>query len=374
MLPDEYWWALDFGRGEPIGPEKLAGAITSGESLPATVSISACDAANHSNILAPKKSFAQELHRKGVPVVVASQLPLQKWGSVVLTRSFYARLFRGGDVRWALHAARSALYEDRETEHDWLSMVAYVQLPEGYSDLLLETALQAELGMLETASRWAGVLEGMEDPAPALVQRTESALKKRIQSLQQHRERMKSVELKPSVQQEMIGLLASAYKRLAQFRFGHGVLDQSIELLEKSRDHYRDAYSRNFTQHWTGVQWLSLDAVLKGAIERPFYWEEFRDAARAELAKSDSEFWACGTIAELCLLAPLAGEESQLEEGIEVLELMKKRVPPGVRFPIESTRRQLRRYTTWWTRANGFFSDREEDLREDAGRLLSVLS
>ncbi len=373
LLPQEYWWALDLGGGEPIGPEELAQAVTGGADLPAIVTIAACDAGSQTNLLAPEKSFAQELHRKGVAVVVASQLPLQKWTSVVLTRSFYAHLHLGGDVRWSLHAARTALYEDPKTEHDWLSMVAYVQLPERYSDLRLETTLQAEIGMLETASRWAGALERIGNPDPSLVQRTENALQKRIQSLQRLRERHRTVELKPSVQEQMIGLLASAHKRLAQFLFDRGALEESIDILRKSRDHYRDAYRGNFTQHWTGVQWLSLEAVLNGIIERPFYWEEFRNVAKAELEERESEFWACGTVAELCLLAPLAGKGSKIEEGIETLELMKKRVPPDDPFPIEATRRQLRRYTKWWTRANGFFKDRDSDLKEDAETLLRVL-
>ncbi len=63
-----------------------------------------------------------------------------------------------------------------------------------------------------------------------------------------------------------------------------------------------------------------------------------------------------------------------LEEGIEALELMKRRVPPEDQFPIESTRREFRRYTTWWTKANGFFGDRDDDLAEDAETLLRVLS
>ncbi len=53
---------------------------------------------------------------------------------------------------------------------------------------------------------------------------------------------------------------------------------------------------------------------------------------------------------------------------------MKKRVPLDDRFPIESTRRQLRRYTKWWTQDNGFLGAQEADLSEDAERLLSVLS
>jgi hypothetical protein len=58
------------GPGNPVGPEKLAGAIAPEGGLPAVVTVAACDAGNVSNVFA-KKSFAQELHRAGVPLVLA---------------------------------------------------------------------------------------------------------------------------------------------------------------------------------------------------------------------------------------------------------------------------------------------------------------
>jgi hypothetical protein len=42
-------------------------------------------------------------------------------------------------------------------------------------------------------------------------------------------------------------------------------------------------------------------------------------------------------------------------------------------FPIESTERQLKRYTTWWTKENGYFGD-APDLSAEAERLLGVLA
>ena len=101
-------------------------------------------------------SLAQELHRLGVPVVVASQLPLTMAGSVVMARVFYRYLLEGDDVRRALHAARVALRDDANAGHDWLSLVGYVRLPpEGYARHLAEFGLRAELGMLDAQQKRA---------------------------------------------------------------------------------------------------------------------------------------------------------------------------------------------------------------------------
>jgi hypothetical protein len=44
-----------------------------------------------------------ELHRLGIPVLLASQLPFTMAGSVVMAREFYRYLLEGDDVRRALH-------------------------------------------------------------------------------------------------------------------------------------------------------------------------------------------------------------------------------------------------------------------------------
>jgi hypothetical protein len=75
--------------------------------------------------------------------------------------------------------------------------------------------------------------------------------------------------------------------------------------------------------------------------------------------------WACGSRAELHLLAPYAGEGRQLQEADRALAELADRLPEGGSFPVESTARQLRRYASWWTAANGFFPG-TEDLAADA--------
>ena len=369
------WWGLDLQCGEEVGPRQLAQAIAPSAGLPAVVTVAACDSASADNPLAPGKSIAQELHRSGVPVVIAAQLPFQKWSTVVLARTLYPPLLSGGDVRRALHAARSALYRDAEAGHDWLGMVAYVRLPGDYTDRLLETALEAELGMLETASRWAGALEQIDDPDPAVVERTENALRERIASLQRRIEQVRRAKLDAHLKEEVEGLFASAHKRLAQFLFDRGEVGESITVLEASRDHYYQAYKRDFGKHWPGVQWLSLDAILNGTIDKTYLWHTFVEASEETILEDPTEFWACGTLAELYLLAPLAGLDEQLDKAKAALECLLQRVREQEEgpFPIASTRRQLRRYTTWWTKANGFFESREGDLLGDASELLRLL-
>ena len=255
-----------------------------------------------------------------------------------------------------------------------MSMVAYVELPVGYSKKLLKTSLKAELGMLETASRWASALERQPQPRPELVHRTEKALRDRIRSLQRHSEHKQDLELSSKEEEEIYGLLASAHKRLAQFLYGRGKIAESLKALRTSKDYYYEAYSANFSRHWTGVQWLSLEAILSGTLDEPFYWRLFKEQTRKAIAGDECEYWACGTLAELCLLAPIAGSEKCLDEATRALKLMTKRVPENDHFPLESTRRQLRRYTTWWTKPNGFFKDRDHDLKKDAEVLLRALA
>ena len=53
-----------------------------------------------------------------------------------MTRVFYEGWMAVKDVRAILHETRVALREAKEAGHDWVSMVAYVRLPEGYNDYL----------------------------------------------------------------------------------------------------------------------------------------------------------------------------------------------------------------------------------------------
>lgn len=381
--------ALQSKSGKAATAEQLVKALGLDMRRPAVVTLAICDGGNAENSAIPGRSLAHTLHLAGVPVVVASQLPLTFEGSVALTREIYGALLSGDDVRLALHQARKALFElpPAKAGHDWVSMVAYVQLPEGYADDLLDVRLKAELACMLTARRWADhILEGPGEPDLPL-EKVAKSLKQRIKALSKFISETEKQPSKQGVYAENAGLLGSAHKRLAELLFRRGSRSGNSKLLEESRtalatacSSYLQGYKRNLSQHWNGVQYLSLRAVVAGSLEEKDagYWHAALRAAEIAREADEKDYWALGSIAELLLLAPLAGQKSRLDEAAERLREMRERVAKHDSDnlpidPIESTRFQLRRYQDWWTKPNGFFSGREKDLSEDAARLLKAL-
>jgi hypothetical protein len=346
------------------------------------VTFAACDSANQTELTYTNYSVAQELHRLGVPVVVASQLPLTMAGSVVMAREFYRYLLEGGDVRRALHAMRVALRSDASSGHDWLSLVGYVRLPpEGYARYVLEFGLRAELGMLDAQQKRADRLTTNGGDASEF-DGVERQLCKRIAALI-----TRCRDLDGSSQHlvdESHGLLASANKRLAELLFTRAEnlrdrrdldLAASREALSQSLACYRAAYRKNIQNHWLGIQLLAIQAALVAQFENPNDWNIVHRAAELARDADEKNFWACGTLAESHLLAPIAGTPKQLDAAGDALDLLRKRARghKGEQFAIDSTRRQLKRYVSWWTNANGFFPART-DLSNDANQLIERLA
>lgn len=384
-LPEKTVWGLRLGyRGEPgVLPADVAEVLEPLDGVPLVVTIAACDSANQSQILFANYSVVQELHRRGIPVVIGSQLPLTKPGSVELTREFYAHLLKGADVRLALHSGRVALHQCKDAGHDWMSLVGYVRLPpEGYAQHLMEFGLRAELAMLDAAQKRADRLS-LEKGSPADFEAVAILVRDRLASLEKRRR-----ELDPAQRQlvdECNGLLSSAYKRLAELLFtrsqwGGDTRDQDLkasrEALGQSLERYRSAYQSSINSHWVGVQQLALEAALSRRFTRAEDWqivrwvaERERDSVREDGRK---DYWSCGTLAEAWLLAPIAGQSRNLDAAREALSLLRER-SSGEDFPIESTRRQLKRYVTWWTNPNGFFPG-GDDLSKDAEQLVTLLT
>jgi hypothetical protein len=342
--------------------------------MPAVVTITACDSAAVGSPVVPGATPAHALHQAGVPVVVASQFPITFAGSAIVVEQFYGRLLAGDDVRDALVATRLALHAAKAvTGHDWMSLVAYAQLPEGYQDRLLDVRLAADLASLQTAQLWADHL--VEHAAPAArYEEVVARMRERIASLEASEVAAESSG-RADLLQESRGLLGSANKRLAELLFrraGHEEdgaewLDASRSALANAAVWYSDAYDGNLAAHWVAVQQLSLEAVVHGTILEPWRWNA---AMHATQGPSDA-MWKLGSRAELHLLAPYAGEPPQLQEAHAALSGFAALVPDGHRFPLESTARQLRRYVDWWTSENGFFGE-ADDLREPAAELLAT--
>ena len=381
-----------FGIGIPteeggvpeVTPEELGKALAPLVGHAVVVTLATCDAANLTNTITSKRSIAHELHELGFPIVVASQFPFTKPGSTLMVETFYKALLGGKDVRVALHNARVALYENREkTGHDWASLVGYARLPEGYADHLLDVRLEYMLASLKTMQGCSDELVKGGDADPALFARVAAQLQARIETLEGF---LKETEKagRSGALDENLGLLGSAEKRLAELCFVCAGLDDAAhwqllmrKALERSRNWYRRGSEINLSHHWTAVQSLSLDAVLDGHIADPGRWHAAVTAAKIDKrnAKPSAVIWALGSLIELYLLAPPAGQRPPVDAARNALAEMKALVreqPGGDTFPLESTERQLHRYVNWWTTANGFFPA-TTDLASEAGRLLEEL-
>lgn len=363
-----------------VTPEQLCEALEPLRGRPVILTLSACDSANDTNTILPERSIAHQLHASGIPVVVASQLPLSVAGSAIFVRHFYGALLAAADVRSALHDARAALVAaSDQTGYDWASIVGYVRLPEGYADHLVEVGLDSILASLKVIQGWSDRLVASGASGEPQASRIEALLVGRIRSLEECLPKAKQLNRK-GLLEEALGLLGSAEKRLAELRYrcGRGSgqtawIERVRQGLLRSSAWYRYAFEQNLSHHWTGVQFLSLEAVLSGKIADPGHWHAAVLAAQID-ARHEREIWAFGSLAELYMLAPLAGLPDQTVNAAQALdELRSRTLAAGPdRFPIDSTLRQLRRYSDWWTAANGYFPG-AADLSSEAGRLAAEL-
>lgn len=370
------------GQGtQVVTPEELCEAIAPFADGLGMVTLAVCDGGNQANSVAGGASVAHVLHRSGIEVVVASQFPLTFDGSTLFAATFYRGVLAGEDVRRTLHAVRRRLYEQGGANgHDWASLVAYVQLAPDYPRRLLDVQLRAELASLRTAQRWSDDLREQHSTDEAAYEQVGAHLRERIANLQ----RLLSAHGDaPGVgsREEHHGLLGSAEKRLAELYLARAGLDRdpqrwrarSREALERARDWYRRSCRRNLSHHWTGVQYLSLEAVLTGGIDDGM-WHAFQKAAEIERGERPDDPWPCGSLAELYLLAPLAGVPEALGAARDTLaELVGRARRAGDTFPMEATQRQLQRYVDWWTRDEGYVGGRR-DMADDARELLAWLA
>lgn len=277
-------------RMTEVSPERLCRELQPIAGQLVVVTLAVCDGGNQANSIAGGGSVAHELHSSGIPVVVASQFPLTFDGSTIFTSTFYRSLLAGKDVRHALHEARSILYQQHaQVGHDWASLVAYVQLPEDYNDRLYEVHLQAELAALRTAQAWSDHLTQHEVGNPTAFEDVASQLQDRIANLRNFLD-SHTGRIADKARDENLGLLGSAEKRLAELSFqraklGHDAADwmsRTGQALRRAHAWYDKSFAGNLSHHWTGVQSLSLEAVLTGRISRVGRWYAAKEAAEAD--------------------------------------------------------------------------------------------
>jgi hypothetical protein len=160
---------------------------------------------------------------------------------------------------------------------------------------------------------------------------------------------------------EMVGLMGSAYKRLAEMNYykGKHIGTISSELkaeqkrcLEESLKWYKKASITNLSHHWSLVQFISLHYILNGEV-----LEKFVTAAEIAtdyaIKENANEIWAYGSKIELGLLMNQSGD--QLKVTLDKFIEQANNVDPSDKYPFRSTHLQLMRYKEWWIQENGFF-------------------
>lgn len=384
-------WGLRLGRSGSLAasPRDVADALRPQEEYPLVVTLAACDSGSPDRPELGNSSLVEALHRNGIAVSIASQFPLTMPGSVRLARVFYRRLLTGEDVRIALHAARVELREAArradEREHDWLSVVGYVRVPpEGYAQHLRAFRLRVLLQILEATRKDAERLILKDPPARDVFVAIGGRLRVQIEQLQAEESALTGAQSK-ALRAECVGLLASANKSLAEVLFVQarcypgddgGLGSQSRAALESALRWYTQAYRHDLTQHWHGIQKLSLEMALTGQLADRSELLLVRRVAQNAVDDDPDEYWACGTLAEALLLESVEVGEAVLSDANAALGMLHERAaknPKDKGFAGLSTRRQLERYVKWWTQPNGYFAGRQADLSTHAARLAQLL-
>jgi len=357
----------DRTRKDVVSGSRLATALQSASlhgawrSSPLIVTLATCDSGNQRSVLVPGGSIAHDLHVAGIPWVIASQFPLTIPGSVRLTEALYPLLLRGDDPRQALYDVRRRLHMCAERDHDWAALVAYATVPDNFDDQIynfferqVDRVIKVSLGRADELATATDRDEHREADLDQQLRRAEDSL-----ALWQARLPKGDGEQDRARRAECYGIHGSVFKRIALMRQARGEATVAVKAeLNKALAHYRRAMdewaSSGDKHHWVATQALSLGAVLGDKPDEPTFTLA-RELARRDLsrAQADTQAWAHGTMAELEMLsiyhahaapeASAAARDSVVRHCQAIVELMGPKS-----FPVESTRRQFKRYVDMW--------------------------
>ncbi len=372
---------------ETVSGQRLAEVLHAGTSgcfdggsrrPPLVVTAASCDSGNVGEVTFHGASFAHELHRAGIPLVVASQFPLSFAGSRLMVEFLYRDMLCGRDPREALRNLRGALDAHVGAKrHDWASIVAYASLPDDIDRQLEEqrywqarSAVDAALDRLdETIDEFgrkkrkameSGGGKSPEEAVKGCVRRVNGATR--------------TLPPKAGFAAETFAYHGAVSKRIGEAWFKIVRFAGSDEQRETWLDHSRDALREalrfyemaareGFGQseqgrrgskpmHWYLTQCLSLRAVLREPFD-PRRWEAAMYSVEVDLdsASTQTRIWAHASAAELYLLRYGAGGNLENDDAKSRAREHVAAIHNGTGprdFPRYSSCRQFRRYVDWW--------------------------
>lgn len=395
----------DPARTEIVEGQRLATALCSNpcQSGPVMVTMASCDSGELGDPIHSGASFAHNLHQAGIPLVVASQFPLTFSGSVLMVEKLYGEMLWGKNPYCILHQLRSELYQNNSGKnHDWASLVVYENLPDNLEEQLNPVRYE------QTRQAINRIMADVDEQiGKERITITHSEIDQRfteINELYQHFPNSHSYQI------ETLGLKGAIAKRRAEalFKVSTKSSSESQEKdqsenddtlqpnhwLEKALKYYQKASklelsSQNFSGSDLGnsLHWLlTQQLVLRLALGKPFkvqLWHSAVLSAETDRYEMTGEQlgWSHASLCELYLLLlaylpdsdkPQAKDPSSLsfreklaigldtsidqaKERTEHHARMLKRYATS-KFSIDSTVRQLKRYTEWWCQ-----EDKEKD-------------
>lgn len=370
-------------KSDVVSGSRFAAAICplAKHQAPAVVTIASCDSGYVKSVThSGGASFAHDLHKAGLPFVVASQFPLTFGGSIALVEHVYGKMLWGDHPLVVLHQLRNELYTHySQSNHDWASIIVYESLPdtEDMQSRLKHTQYQQ--------TRWAidKMLDKIDDEIKhnewADHSETDQAIETDFATVVGYFDRFPDGG---DYRSEILGLKGSAYKRKAGMHFkarqinagqsrsqqpsakhSEDELRQALMYYQQATDNQLQSSGSRVTQcslHWLVTQCLVLRFVL-GQKQQAGLWDIAVLAAQTDINNHSDEIWAHGSLLELYLLDAIYRQPNEEDENVEPaesesgktaikhLQQLKTLATAAIYdFAIESTKRQLQRYIDWW--------------------------
>jgi hypothetical protein len=364
----------------------LRGAQSSAASskpLPTFLSLATCDSGAVDSVVIPGGSIAHELHRVGIPWVVASQFPLWMHASTIMVEALYRGLLSGDDPRIVLHQLRQRLRIEAPQTHDWASIVAYAVAPwdleqqvDAFFDKQIRRRLDVRFARLDELA--AELLEGSgEHPMDAADEAEFDALSAAIREEHASWLARPAVKQRPAANAEALGMSGASEKRIAiawgskaraatargDTAAAKAALAAGDQAYTASRKAYRQAVELDPNNHWAITQFVSIAATPRlaatddaiGDVRGKYatWWTAARQISRWQLraATGEARAWALGTLAELDLLGSVyeTTHDAAVARG-RIADYCREIVQIGGAgsFAVGSTKRQFERYLKAW--------------------------
>lgn len=360
----------------------LASSIAGERDLPSVVTLAACDSAAQGSIVTPGGSVAHDLHASGIPLVVASQFPISEQASVPFTEAFYAGELRGAHPFETLTKVRRLLATQFADEHAWASIVVYEALPQNFDSCLSELhywqsrrAHDNALGQVErfVMSDELRMEELERSGVPFADDFRSPASDDLAAALRRAGDAADRLPCTGFYAVECDGLRAAGAKRTAEVAYWLArapdvtperrdeLLEHCLHDLDIALGLYRagvrsllstadDQAHRKVTTHWIVGQVMLLQAILGHDVD-----VDLGGIARATMNfdcdHPDAAVRAWATVSEIeqAILELAAGGASETVAGraLRCAHELVRAVGEGAE-QIATTRRQMRRFATWW--------------------------